>query len=445
MNSKRFLSGRCNSSQFWLLTGLLPAALVFVDAIWGTHPVSAQEDWRNLYLDAHPVLDLRYRFEVVDQDDKPENANANTIRSRVGLETGRVYGIGAGFDFEWTEGLGGEHFNDTINGKTRFPVVADPDDAAINQLYLVTDGTVPDTWLKLGRQRIIWDNARFVGNVGFRQNEQTFDALRVNTTALLDTEVEYTYLEEVHRIFGKESPVGRLEMNSHAMRAQYSGLDFVTITPFALLLDFERASEAQKSSASFGTLLEGSRPLGTPWRLHYTGSFAYQKDFADNPSDFGLWYYLIEPGLSYRWMTGRLGYEVLQGNGRNAFQTPLATLHKFNGIADQFLVTPPDGLEDLYLALDFKLPDQEWLSDVKVGGAYHQYWAERGGEHYGSEWSLGAFKSFETEAGQFVLGVEYADYGADTFATDTGKLWVTLQFKIDPAPVRSYLLVKPSQ
>jgi hypothetical protein len=216
----------------------------------------------------------------------------------------------------------------------------------------------------------------------------------------------------------------------------------VTITPFALLLDFERASEARKSSASFGALFQGARALAEPWRLHYTGAIAYQKDYADHPADFGLWYYLIEPGLSYRWATAKVGYEVLQGDGRDAFQTPLATLHKFNGIADQFLTTPPDGLEDLYLSVDLELPGAAWLSNIRLGGAYHQYWAENSGDHYGSEWSLGAFKSFPTRAGQFVLGVEYADYNADAFSTDTRKLWLTLQFKIAPAPVSDYLVAK---
>ena len=46
------------------------------------------------------------------------------------------------------------------------------------QVFLGFDG-IPDTPLKVGRQRIILDNARFVGNVGFRQLEQTFDAARI--------------------------------------------------------------------------------------------------------------------------------------------------------------------------------------------------------------------------------------------------------------------------
>ncbi len=115
------------------------------------------QNWRNIYLDAVPVLDVRYRFEFVDQAGFANDAEANTVRTRAGFQTGRYYGIGLVADGEWNQVIGSERFNDTINGKTQYPVVADPEDLQINQLYVIADGTIPDTVLKLGRQRIdIW-------------------------------------------------------------------------------------------------------------------------------------------------------------------------------------------------------------------------------------------------------------------------------------------------
>ena len=160
----------------------------------GMREARAEESWRNLFLDTKVLLDVRYRFEFVDQSGIPKNAEANTIRTRAGLDTGSWHGIGAGFDVEWIEGIGSEKYNDTINGKVQFPVVADPDDFQLNQLFVTSKDTIPHTLLKVGRQRIIWDNARFIGNVGFRQNEQTFDAFRGVIAALPDTELEYIYL-----------------------------------------------------------------------------------------------------------------------------------------------------------------------------------------------------------------------------------------------------------
>ena len=395
------------------------------------------EDIRNLVLKGKPVLDLRYRFELVDQDNLSKDAKAHTLRTRAGFETGRFYGLGAGADFEWIEALGSEKFNSTVNGKTQFPVVADPDDVALNQLFFLSDGTIPKTRLKVGRQRIIWDNARFIGNVGFRQNEQTFDALRVGTKYLTDTDIGYTYLEEAHRIFGKDSAVGRLEMNSHAIRVQYSGLDFVTVTPFALLLDYDRDSQDRNSSATVGALFKGKYEISKPWTVHYMAGAANQRDYGENPVDFDLWYYVAEPGLSYDFVKASLGYEVLEGDGTQGFRTPLATLHKFNGLTDRFLTTPANGIEDLYVKLNLKVPGEGLLSNISVKGAYHEFWAEKGGSHYGSEWDLGIFKKFKTGFGIFSLGVQYADYDADNFSTDISKLWLTLQFKMSPEPYRN--------
>jgi hypothetical protein len=412
-----------------------------VFAVWtlGSDRAQGSEDWRNLYLDAKPVLDLRYRFEFVDQDGIPKNAKANSFRTRAGLETGRYFGIGAGFDVEWVQAIGNEKFNNTINGKTEYPVVADPDDEQINQLYLVSENTIPDTRLKLGRQRIIWDDARFIGNVGFRQNEQTFDAFRGSVTAIPDTTLEYVYLEEVRRLFGTDSPVGDFDLNSHGFRMQYRGFEWLTITPFALLLDYDSSSQAGLDSQSFGVLAEGGYPFLDDWSLLYSGSVAYQGDYADNPSDFDLWYYRIEPGISYSDIKLKAGFEVLAGDGTDAFQTPLATLRKFNGFTDRFLTTPADGLRDFYLALDVPLPGEDWLSDLTFKAGYHQYWAERGDSHYGWEWDAGIFKKFATRFGAINLGLQYASYDADSFSNDTDKLWITLQFKASPKPLRSYL------
>ena len=282
--------------------------------------VQPDESWRNLYLDAKPVLDVRYRYEHVDQDGFSRNADANTVRTRVGFESGRFHGIGLGFDYEWVEAIGKERFNSTTNGNTQYPVVADPDDEQVNQLFIVSEDTIPGSLLKLGRQRIIWDNARFIGNVGFRQNEQTFDSFRGQVTAIPDTTLEYVYLEEVRRVFGTESPMGDFDMNSHGFRGQYRGFEPVTFTPFALLLDYDSSSQDGLDSQTYGLLAGGGYPLGEDWSLLYAGAVAYQGDYADNPNSFGLWYYTVEPGIDYSGIKLKAGYEVLEGDGRMPFR-----------------------------------------------------------------------------------------------------------------------------
>ncbi|MBT6117345.1 MAG: alginate export family protein, partial [Rhodospirillaceae bacterium] len=385
--------------------------------------------------------DARYRFEFVDQDGIAKDAKANTLRSRFGVETGRFHGIGFGVDAEGVLTLGEPTYNSTTNGRTRYPVVADPEDLQLNQAFLVFDGTIPGTMAKLGRQRIVWDNARFIGNVGFRQNEQTFDAARAVLTAVPDTEFDYAYLAEVHRVFGNRSFAGTMGMSSHAIRAHYDGLGAVAVTPFALLLDYDRSDQAANSSATFGALADGRTALSEDWALLYEAGLAHQQDAYANPRDFGLWYYAVRPGLAWKDVSARLGYEVLQGNGRIGFRTPLATLHKFNGLTDKFLTTPAKGIQDINLALAAKLPPGGWLGGLSLVGAWHEFYGEDGGGHYGREWNIGAFRTLPTSLGStplgdVSLGIQFARYDADAFATDTSKLWLTLQFKLSPEPYR---------
>lgn len=393
---------------------------------------AAAEDFSKLYLDAKPIFDVRLRHELVDQQGTEKDANASTVRTRFGFETGKVNGIGFGVDAEWIKALGDDNFNSTTNGRSNYPTVADPDDFALNQLYLVSQGTIPKTTVKLGRQRIIWDNSRFIGNVGWRQNEQTFDALRLSTKAVPDTELEYTFLEEVHRIFGRRNAAGRLRSDSHGFRLKYTGLKFAAITPFALLLDYDLGTQAGNESQTYGIRVNGKTKLNADMTLLYDATIATQSDYADNTADYDLLYYNIEPGIKYKMVTAKLGYEVLQGNGTSAFQTPLATLHKFNGFTDKFLSTPADGLQDLNLKLATKTPADFVLPGVVLKAAFHEFFSDENGSHYGSEWNLAAVKAFNTSYGKYVLVVKYADYDGDEVGTNTRKLWLSLNFKLSP-------------
>lgn len=133
-----------------------------------------------------PYIDARDRFEYVDQDGFAKDAKASTARLRLGYVTGKADDFSARVEVEHIDPIGNDNFNSTTNGKPTRPVVADPGETEINQLYLRYQG-VPATTLTFGRQRVILDNARFVGNVGFRQDEQTIDFAVIANTSLPDT------------------------------------------------------------------------------------------------------------------------------------------------------------------------------------------------------------------------------------------------------------------
>lgn len=351
---------------------------------------------------------LRYRYEVVDQENMTEDAEASTVRTRVGYKTGELSGLTGYIEFEDVRVVGSERFNSTANGLSQYPVVADVESTELNQGFL-SYNTGMKTSLKLGRQRIIFDNARFVGNVGWRQNEQTFDALMVSNKSLPDTEVKFAYLSNINTITANDADLKGILLN-----ATYSGLSAGKFTGYSYMLDYDNSTA---DSQTLGVRFSGKQKAGDVGIL-YTAEFATQSDYADAPSTVDADYTLIEGGVDVAGVTAKLGYEVLSGDGTYGFQTPLATKHAFNGWADKFLGTPATGLQDTYVSVMSK------VAGVKLLGVYHTYSADEGSADYGSEINLLAAKKFSKH---YSVGVKYASYDADTVSVDTDKLWVWAQ------------------
>jgi hypothetical protein len=123
--------------------------------------------------------------------------------------------------------------------------------------------------------------------------------------------------------------------------------------------------------------------------------------------------------------TARAGWEHLGGDGAHALQTPLATLHAFNGWADKFPVTPPDGLDDRYLGLSRRFGRERGGERAGWQLAWHDFRADRGGARYGREWD--ASLSLPLRKG-LAATLKLADYRAGTFARDTRKAWLQLEY-----------------
>ena len=100
-----------------------------------------------------------------------------------------------------------------------------------------------------------------------------------------------------------------------------------------------------------------------------------------------------------------------------SFQTPLATLHKFNGWADVFLVTPPGGLEDLYIQGTAK------ALGGKFSLIYHDFSAQTGGSDYGNELDFVASWSFMKN---YSVLAKFALFDGDSSIPDINKFWLML-------------------
>lgn len=384
---------------------------------------------RGAISEAKPIFDTRLRYEGVDQDPMANEAEALTLRTRLGFETGKAWETALLVEGELLWPLD-SHYNSTTNGETQYPVVADPESYEINRLQLVNT-LIPATTVTLGRQRIALDDHRFIGNVGWRQNEQTFDALRVVNKTVTNLTFDVSYVEQVNRIYGKESPQGRFEGESVFANVAYQ-LPIGKLTGYGYTLKFDRIAGApvavrdvglRDSSETYGMRFAGERPL-SKIKVAYAAAYATQEEAGGNPLNFDNDYYLAELTGTYRQYSLGVGVEVLEGDGIKGFTTPLATMHKFQGWADKFLTTPPNGIDDRYVNAGVILKGVGPLDTLTAQASYHWYDAERITLDYGSEINL----QVQAKWRRFLGTLKYADYRADRFLTDTNKFWVQLDY-----------------
>ena len=363
-------------------------------------------------------LDFRYRLESVDQDPFSRDATASTLRSRLNYQTGELRGFSAFAEADNVTVIGDDDaYNSTVNGVTNRPVIVDPEYTEVNQVYLqYKSGSFTGL---LGRQRITLDNQRFIGNVGWRQNEQTYDAVTLKSGALPKTQLQYSFIGNVNRITGPAEGAQPANYHGavHVLNGKVDLGQFGAVAGFAYLLDLENAPAL--SSSTFGLHWTGIHKVSGDTKLNWVASYATQSDYADNPNSFSANYYLLEGGATFGRFGLRAGYEVLGGDSRpnRAFQTPLATLHAFNGWADKFLTTPAGGIEDLYLG------GSASVGPVALQLVWHDYQAEAVDLDYGSEWNASAVLKFGAKKNYEAM-LKFADYRADRFATDTTKVWV---------------------
>ncbi len=356
----------------------------------------------------------RYRYEDVTDDAFDRDARSSTFRGTMRYESGTYRGVRAVVESETVAFVGNDLFNSTTNGVTDRPVVADPEGTEINQAYLEMGERAQ---VRVGRQEISLDNHRFVGSVPWRQNFQSFDAISVRSS-VAETSLFYAYLHNTNRIFGDDNPNGDARMDSHLVNVSH-GWEGLKLTGYWYYLD--SSNLAAFSTSTVGARAVGKVPLPGPWKLSCTGEYAQQSDVENNPNDVDAGYLFAEVVGGYENVNLKVGYEVLEGSADagDKFSTPLATLHKFNGWADQFLVTPDGGLEDLHVSVGGSFDGNTWAA------IYHTFTGNESGDDLGTEIDL-LFKRPLTE--HVNLGIKFAAYDADTFSTDSRRFWVWLDF-----------------
>lgn len=362
-----------------------------------------------------PSLDLRVRYENVQDDRFHRDNNALTARLRAGLTSPEWSGWRFGITGHANQHIGSERFNSTANGRTDYPVVADPTDEGISQAW-VGYRAGDRLEAKIGRQRLTEDNLRFLGNVGFRQLEQTFDAVSLGWQPDQNWRIDLRWLDRAHRIFGPDHPNplnAEFDLNAWMGTASRS-FGGITAAVYAHRLAF---NDRPASHRNLGARING--PVPGDHGLSYRLEFARQDGLRelDDVSGQNYIYLRINQQLaSWRWFAG---HERLEGDGEYAFQTPLATLHAHNGWSDQFLAIPPDGLIDTHAGAGTGLG--EWTGLFKI----HHFESDRNSRRYGNEYGLmlqrplPAGLTFQAKAAWFDGGHDRA-YVSKIWLTITG-------------------------
>lgn len=359
-------------------------------------------------------LSFRYRFETVDQDNALKDAKASTLQTRLTLKSAAFNGFTALIEADNVMTIGTDDYNSLMVDDEHFgtySVVADPVGTEINQAW-VKYAFNESASATAGRQRILHAGQRFVGGVGWRQNEQTYDAATFNyATGIFN--IDYSYVWQVNRIFdgsGTSAQAPEFDSDSHILLASlpvFGG----KFSAYLYALDFEEA--AAMSSITYGF---GYDATFDPFTL--AASIATQSDYGDNSKSYDALYLALEGKVNIKPVTLIAGYELLgSDDGVAAFATPLATLHKFQGWADMFLTTPADGIEDIYAGVSSA------IGAVKLGAFYHDFSADEGSSDYGSEVDIVASYPINQHVG---VELKYADYSADDFAVDTEKVWLSV-------------------
>lgn len=389
-------------------------------------------------------LNFRTRYEDVSWDGY-EDADAWTLRSRLSYQSGAWNGFAITAEMDNVTEV--DHkvdyaiwAGDPINaGATKHALISDPEGTDLNQA-LVSYSTFNNN-VKYGRQRIVLDNSRFVGNVGWRQNEQTYDGISFTNKAIRYTNIFVAHINNVNRIFGNETPIqGDYKQDSYFANISYTGFEAGKLTTYAYLINnIDDAKLVGSGAAANKSAALSSDTYGVRWSstanpaFMYTLEYAAQSDSHDNPVEYSASYIFAEASTTLGLFVPAIGYEVLGSDkGTKGFATPFATLHAFNGWADRFLATPKEGLKDAYISVTTT------VKGVQIITAYHDYKADEKSTaaatlgkvfDYGTEWNVSVSKKF----GAVAYTAKYAAFkngdwpqkiGAPTLVSDTTKFWV---------------------
>ena len=424
--------------------------------VGGLSVSASADDGLNIFNNVKVNGEIRARYENADvQNDGKQVANAFTTRTTVGVGADllEINGLSAYLEGTSVNNFGATDYDGKgtgINSNPTYDVIKDPQQARITQAYL--DYKFNKTLIRGGRQTVNLDNQRFIGSVDWRQMPQTFDAVAVVDNTIENLSLLGAFVYGVNGVksesLGIQGDNEAYDTSSVLLHASYKVMNELTVTAY----DYMLAS----ISDTYGAALTGKVDANVA-KLDYRTEYARQGDASLQVHDpigtstivvgnngkpqADAHYYNLDLGANISGFLAGLNYEYLSGSnghdGKTAFQTPLATLHAFNGWADVFLgATPQGGLIDQNARVGY-----ENKTYGKILAVYHKFDAcEDMAATTGTSKDLGS--EFDVSYGNKIPGVKNltglikaAMYkggdvvGTSTKGNDKNLVWLQLDYK----------------
>ncbi len=411
---------------------------VALTAIMGSATTVSAADGINILNDIKLSGEIRARYEHADvKDNGIDAANAFTARTHLKIKAGLlgVDGLTTTIGIQSVNNFGYTNYYDTSKhydgtkpaNSTKYDVIADPQQAMLSEASL--DYSVGKTAIHAGRSQVNLDNQRFIGTVGWRQTERSYDTVYVANNDIENLNVLAAY---VYGYAGVKT-VTTTDTASVLLNAKYKVMNELSITAYDYMLS--------SIHDTIGVALTGKIDAGA--KLTYRAEYAMQQDStlktgskAKGKAD--ATYMNLDLGANISGILAGVNYELLSANSnykddgataQNAFSTPLATGHKFNGWADMFLATPAGGLQDMNARIGYKAK-----GFGKLLGVYHVFTAD---EKMGDQDDLGS--EIDVVYVNKIPGVnnlkglvKFASYSAGkvaTYTNDKQVAWVQLDYK----------------
>ncbi len=367
-------------------------------------------------------LELRFSFEYSDLDDATnlDSAKGLTLRTRLGFKTADYNGFSMFLQMHNVSQII-DNYRWPGGGDPNYDVIGDPDGSRVHQFFFTYNFNNIIS-LKAGRQEIIFDDARLIGNVGWRQNGQSFDGavLSIKTGK---NKLQFGYVYRVNTIFLTHVDLDGLYLIHDTFKVNKN----LTIKAFVYLLDTESTTPDSRDCGTYGLTISGSVN-----KLNYDLTYAFQNDFADGENHGGD---MINAYVGYKFSNFSIGagYNMISGQNGNdrPFDTLFSTAHKFNGWADQFLSTNGgtlvNGLDDYFIQFSTV------ISKHKLVVVYHSFDTNENvtyGEKYGDELDILVVRKINKNLSCLAKAAFYnAKNYENNPTTDEKVFWIRLMYK----------------